>query len=151
MSLRLKALIIFAAAIMLLAFLSLAKLFVKNEVDIRVGSKNFTEQIILGEIIAQTIEKQLGATVERTFNLGGTFICFNALKNDELDIYVEYTGTALTAILKQEIMSDPRQVYDAVHHGGDRKGRGHSVLFYEAQKFLGFKSGHDHDLIPQDQ
>ena len=61
--------------------------------SIRVGSKNFTEQIVLGEIVAQQLE-HAGLTVERRFNLGGTFICDRALRSGDLDVYVEYSGTA---------------------------------------------------------
>ena len=76
-----------------------------------VGSKNFTEQIILGEILAQQIEGKTGLEVDRRFNLGGTFICDTALRSGDIDAYVEYTGTAFIAILKQEPVSDPKRVY----------------------------------------
>jgi len=66
-----------------------------------VGSKNFTEQDILGEIVAQQIERATPLTVVRRFHLGGTFVCHEALRAGQLDVYVEYTGTALVAILKQ--------------------------------------------------
>ena len=68
---------------------------------VRVGSKNFTEQIILGEIVAQTIEARTSLRVERRLNLGGTFICDRALRSGDIDAYVEYSGTALTAIFHQ--------------------------------------------------
>jgi osmoprotectant transport system permease protein len=66
-----------------------------------VGSKNFTEQVILGEILAQTIEAE-GLPVSRKLNLGGTFICDTALRSSSIDLYVEYTGTAVTAVLHGE-------------------------------------------------
>jgi osmoprotectant transport system permease protein len=66
-----------------------------------VGSKNFTEQLILGEIVAQTIEREAGLSVRRRLNLGGTLICDRALLAGDIDVYVEYTGTALTAIFQQ--------------------------------------------------
>ena len=66
---------------------------------VRVGSKNFTEQIVLGEILAQRLE-QAGFVVERRLNLGGTFICDRSLRSGDIDVYVEYTGTADTAIFK---------------------------------------------------
>jgi osmoprotectant transport system permease protein len=69
---------------------------------IRVGSKNFTEQILLGELFAQSIEAHTGLEVIRRFNLGGTILCHRALVNGEIDLYPEYTGTAQTAILKVE-------------------------------------------------
>lgn len=66
-----------------------------------VGSKNFTEQVLLGEIIAQHIEKKLGVEVDRKLNLGGTLLAHEALRTGSIDLYPEYTGTALTAVLKQ--------------------------------------------------
>jgi osmoprotectant transport system permease protein len=71
-----------------------------------VGSKNFTEQIVLGEIVAQQIERSTGLPVERRFNLGGTAIAHGALVSGDLDVYVEYTGTALTAIFGEDPASD---------------------------------------------
>ena len=68
---------------------------------IRVGSKNFTEQLVLGEIVAGAIERWSNVAVERRLNLGGTFICDRAVRAGEIDVYVEYTGTALTAIFKE--------------------------------------------------
>jgi glycine betaine/choline ABC-type transport system substrate-binding protein len=81
---------------------------------IRVGSKNFTEQIILGEILAQAIEQAAGLPVERRLNLGGTFICDRAIRAGEIDLYVEYSGTAHTAVLKQEPDTDPQRVLETV-------------------------------------
>jgi osmoprotectant transport system substrate-binding protein len=72
-----------------------------------VASKNFTEQDILGEIVAQQIEQVTHVPVERRFHLGGTFVCHQALIAGQADVYVEYTGTALVAILKQPATSDP--------------------------------------------
>ena len=68
---------------------------------IRVGSKNFTEQVVLGEIVAQHLEHKLHRTVERRLNLGGTLLAHQALVSGEIDLYPEYTGTALTAVLKE--------------------------------------------------
>lgn len=79
-----------------------------------VGSKNFTEQVILGELLAQHIESSTGLPVERRLNLGGTFICHQAIQAGDIDVYVEYTGTALTAILKQPPISDAAEVYRRV-------------------------------------
>jgi osmoprotectant transport system substrate-binding protein/osmoprotectant transport system permease protein len=81
---------------------------------IRVGSKNFTEQIILGEIVAQTIETRTTLRVERRLNLGGTFICDRAVRSGDIDAYVEYSGTAQTAIFHQPVDTDSRRVFDAV-------------------------------------
>jgi osmoprotectant transport system substrate-binding protein len=79
-----------------------------------VGSKNFTEQLILGEIIAQQIEARTGMKVERRFYLAGTYICHQALLGGRIDVYPEYTGTALTAILKQQPENDREAVYRRV-------------------------------------
>ncbi len=79
-----------------------------------VGSKNFTEQIILAELVAQAIEARAHLPVERRVNLGGTLICQQALRAGEIDLYVEYTGTALTAVLGQQPSRDPAEVYGRV-------------------------------------
>jgi osmoprotectant transport system substrate-binding protein len=79
-----------------------------------VGSKNFTEQALLGELMAQQIERRLHVKVERKLNLGGTLLAQRALVNGEIDLYPEYTGTALTAVLKQHPMKDPAAVLNAV-------------------------------------
>ena len=71
-----------------------------------IGSKNFSEQVILGELLAQTLEQQTGLRVVRRLNLGGTFICDKALRAGEIDLYPEYTGTALTAIFRQPVAHD---------------------------------------------
>ena len=78
-----------------------------------VGSKNFTEQIILGELLAQTIERHTGTQVERRFNLGGTLVCDEALRRGDIDMYVEYTGTALTALFN-EPLGAPADVFERV-------------------------------------
>jgi osmoprotectant transport system permease protein len=78
-----------------------------------VGSKNFTEQLVLGELLAQTIERT-GAKVDRRLNLGGTLICDRALLDGSIDAYVEYTGTALTAVFHQPVATDPSGVYATV-------------------------------------
>jgi len=74
-----------------------------------IGSKNFTEQRILGELLAQTVEAA-GLRAERRLDLGGTFVCDTALRAGQIDAYVEYTGTALTAILKDQPAADPAAV-----------------------------------------
>lgn len=68
-----------------------------------IGAKNFTEQVVLGELLAQEIEATTGEKVDRKFYLAGSYICHQALVNGRIDGYVEYTGTALTAILKQPL------------------------------------------------
>ena len=78
-----------------------------REHPITVGSKNFTEQVVLGEIVAQHLEHRLGRPVSRKLNLGGTMLAHQALLRGEIDVYPEYTGTALTAILKLPPAHDP--------------------------------------------
>jgi osmoprotectant transport system substrate-binding protein len=84
---------------------------------ITIGSKFFTEQIILGELLAQHIEARTGIHVERKTNLGGTLLCQKALESGQLDLYVEYTGTALTAVLNQAPSADATTVYQRVKTG----------------------------------
>jgi osmoprotectant transport system substrate-binding protein len=79
-----------------------------------IGSKNFTEQLILGELMAQHIETKTHLPVERRFYLAGTYICHQAILAGRIDIYPEYTGTALTAILKQKPDGGREQVYERV-------------------------------------
>jgi osmoprotectant transport system permease protein len=86
----------------------------REEPAIRVGSKNFTEQILLGELTAQAIEARIGRPVERRLNLGGTFICDRALRSGDIDLYVEYSGTALTAIFHQPADTDSGRVLENV-------------------------------------
>jgi len=85
-----------------------------SEHTVVIGSKNFTEQIILGELLAQQIEARTVLRVKRQFNLGGTFVCHQALVSMKIDTYVEYTGTALTAILHGSPSSDPEAVFGTV-------------------------------------
>jgi glycine betaine/choline ABC-type transport system substrate-binding protein len=79
-----------------------------------IGSKNFTESDLLGEIVAQQLERRAALPVERRFHLGGTFVCHEAIKAGQIDAYVEYTGTAYTAVLKLPPLLDPDSVYRAV-------------------------------------
>lgn len=86
----------------------------RSHPHIVVGCKNFTEQIILGELIAQQIENKTHLPVERRFYLGGTYIAHQGILAGRIDIYPEYTGTALTAILKEQPSPDRKAVYDRV-------------------------------------
>jgi glycine betaine/choline ABC-type transport system substrate-binding protein len=81
---------------------------------ITVGSKNFTEQVVLGEIVAQHLEHRLHQTVQRRLNLGGTLLAHEAVLNGGIDLYPEYTGTALAAVLKQPLNTDPATVLSNV-------------------------------------
>jgi osmoprotectant transport system permease protein len=83
---------------------------------IRIGTKNFTEQLILGELLAQMIEKNTDLNVSRVFNLGGTVICHKALTQGEIDLYPEYTGTGLTTVLKLGVPDDTTQVFNIVNN-----------------------------------
>ncbi|WP_447601976.1 glycine betaine ABC transporter substrate-binding protein [Nitrospira sp. Nam80] len=85
-----------------------------NERPITVGSKNFTEQVILGEIVAQHLEHRLGQRVDRKLNLGGTLLVHQALVKGDIDVYPEYTGTALTAVLKLPPVRDPAAALGSV-------------------------------------
>ncbi|HYL10264.1 MAG TPA: glycine betaine ABC transporter substrate-binding protein, partial [Candidatus Acidoferrales bacterium] len=82
-----------------------------------IGSKNFTEQIILAELLAQHIEARTGIVVERKVNLGGTLVCHEALRAGQIDLYPEYTGTALTAVLGEKPGGDSAAVYERVKAG----------------------------------
>ncbi|WP_250125189.1 glycine betaine ABC transporter substrate-binding protein [Chroococcidiopsis sp. CCMEE 29] len=85
--------------------------------DIVVASKDFTEQDILGELLAQQIESTTGLKVDRRLHLGGTFVCHQAITAGKIDAYIEYTGTAFTAILKQKPVGNPKTVYQQVKAG----------------------------------
>src|SRR5687768_9731997 len=103
-----------AAALVLLVLAAAAFAAWPQPERIVVGSKNFTEQVILGELMAQTIERYAGLPVDRRLNLGGTFICDRAIQTGDIDLYVEYSGTALTAVFKQPVQRDPRVVLEQV-------------------------------------
>jgi osmoprotectant transport system substrate-binding protein len=79
-----------------------------------VGSKNFTEQLVLGELLAQYLGRFTAAPIDRRFYLAGTYICHQALLSGRIDMYVEYTGTALVAILKEKPVSDHAAVFNTV-------------------------------------
>lgn len=85
-----------------------------EEADLTVGGKNFSEQDVLGHIVADWIETHTDLSVERKLHLGGTFVCHRSLTAGEIDLYVEYTGTALTAILEREPIQDPDSVLAVV-------------------------------------
>jgi osmoprotectant transport system substrate-binding protein len=101
-------------SILLLATLFLVACGPPRESRIVVGSKNFTEQAVLGEIFAQQLEAKTRLHVERRFYLAGSFICQQAILAGRIDVYPEYTGTALTAILKDKTVGTPEAVYQRV-------------------------------------
>jgi glycine betaine/choline ABC-type transport system substrate-binding protein len=86
-----------------------------------VGSKNFTESFLLAEIMAEQIETHTNLSVERRFYLAGTYICQQAILAGRIDLYPEYTGTALTAILKQNTSADKQEVYRRVKSEYERR------------------------------
>jgi len=89
--------------------------------DLTIGSKNFTEQIIVGHMLAELVEARTDLEVDRRFCLGGTLICHEALKTGEIDLYVEYTGTGLTAVLDRGTLRDPDEVYNLVAREYERR------------------------------
>jgi osmoprotectant transport system permease protein len=111
-----------AAAVMVIVLISSGAASSRAHGAIVIGSKNFTEQLILGEVVAQSIERE-GIPVQRRPNLGGTLICDRALLNGDIDAYVEYTGTALTAVFHQPIQPDSSAVFTAVRALYARTGR----------------------------
>ena len=88
-----------------------------------IGSKNFTESLMLGELLAQVVEARTHLQVERRFYLAGTYICQQAMLAGRIDIYPEYTGTALTAILKQKVEGDRAAVYQRVKSEYEKRFR----------------------------
>jgi osmoprotectant transport system substrate-binding protein len=102
------------AACLILIAVILTSCAPSHSYRIVVGSKNFTESLMLGELIAQQIEAQTHLKVERRFYLAGTYICQQAILAGRIDVYPEYTGTALTAILKQQVGRDKSDVYQRV-------------------------------------
>jgi glycine betaine/choline ABC-type transport system substrate-binding protein len=102
-------------------FLSFLLTSCSHHPRIVVGCKNFTEQIILGELMAEQIENHTHLPVERRFYLGGTYIAHQGILAGRIDVYPEYTGTALTAILKEQPSSDRKTVYDRVKSEYERR------------------------------
>lgn len=98
-------------------FLVLVLAGCSSQPRIVVGSKNFTEQVLLGEILAQHIEQTLALPVERKLNLGGTLLAHEAVRSGAIDLYPEYTGTALTAVLHQPITNQSTAVMSRVREG----------------------------------
>lgn len=101
--------------------------------DIIVASKDFTEQDILGELLAQHIEATTKLKVERRPRLGGSFVCHNAITTGKIDAYIEYTGTAFTGILNQKPINDPKVVWEKLRADYAQKFR------LEVMPSLGFE------------
>ncbi|WP_045523924.1 ABC transporter permease/substrate-binding protein [Neobacillus niacini] len=104
------------------------------EDKIVIGSKNFSEQLILGHMLADLVESKTDIEVDRKMNLGGSQVAFSAIKNGDIDVYVEYTGTGLVNILNQSPQSDSDKVYDHV------KKEFHEKFGIEMLKPLGFNN-----------
>jgi len=110
-----------SCALALSAAIILSSCSPKHSDYVVVGSKNFTESFILGELLAQQIEAHTHLKVDRRFYLAGTYICQQAILAGRIDLYPEYTGTALTAVLKQEASGDERDVYQRVNDEYERR------------------------------
>lgn len=104
----------YAVVVALVAVCALASCNPSRHQGIVIGSKNFSEQALLGEILAQHIEARTHQPVTRRFYLAGTYICQQALLAGRIDVYVEYTGTALTAVLHDPLESDSAAVFSRV-------------------------------------
>lgn len=125
-----KAIAVAGAAVV--ALVIAAVVFFSISRGVIVGSKDFTEQVILAEMIAQTLESR-GVEVDRQFELGGD-LCHRAMLEGNMDVYVEYSGTAYTAILKHDPLTDPREVYNQV------KQEYKTLFDIEALEPLGFNN-----------
>jgi osmoprotectant transport system substrate-binding protein len=107
----------FLTVFSVLSLVALAGCRKTQKSHLTIGSKFFTEQVILAELLAQHIEARTGVHVDRKSNLGGTLLCQKALLAGDLDLYVEYTGTALTAVLNESPSGDAHDIYDRVKQG----------------------------------
>jgi osmoprotectant transport system substrate-binding protein len=105
------------------AGLLLATACSRRESRVSIGTKNFTEQLVLGELLAQMMEARVPLPVERRFYLAGSYICHQAILGGRIDTYVEYTGTALAAILKEPVRSYPSEVFEIVRREYKRRFR----------------------------
>ena len=113
-----------------------------------VGSKGFTEQEILGEMLVILIECTTDLAVERKLNLGGTMVCFMALRAGDLDLYAEYTGTGLVSILDRAAIPDPQEAYDVVQEAFQEN---YNLIWLEPFGFnntytLTMRAGHANEL-----
>jgi glycine betaine/choline ABC-type transport system substrate-binding protein len=106
-----------------LAFATIALSACGRSGTIAIGSKNFVEQLLLGELAAQQIERKLHVAVDRRFNLGGTLLAHDAIIKGDIDIYPEYTGTAITVVLREHGASDAASVYQQVRAAYEKRFR----------------------------
>jgi glycine betaine/choline ABC-type transport system substrate-binding protein len=93
-----------------------------GDTTVVVGSKNFTEQVVLGELVAQTIEAEGNVHVARKLNLGGTFVCDRGVRTGDLDLYIEYTGTAVSAVFHQPVPPDSAKALERARELYARSG-----------------------------
>ncbi|MGL4912246.1 MAG: glycine betaine ABC transporter substrate-binding protein [Romboutsia sp.] len=106
----------------IVVLLTILQPILTNKKDtITIGSKNFTEQLLLGNMYAELVEEHTDLKVEKKLNLGGSAVAFNALKAEELDMYVEYTGTILVNIMNEKPMKDEQKVYNYVKENMNEK------------------------------
>lgn len=112
---------VIALATVLLLLSSVVLTGCSSSNTVTVGSKDFSENIVLGEIFAQLIEAKTDLKVIRKLNMGGTFVNFEAIKNGQIDLYPEYTGTALTAQLKMDVITDADETYRIVSEEFDKQ------------------------------
>lgn len=96
------------------AVIMLVASVIVGQPDVVIGGKNFTEQHVLGQMMAILIEEHTDLKVGRQLGLGGTMVCFNAVKGGDLDLYAEYTGTGLVNILERGVIADPQDAYNVV-------------------------------------
>src|SRR5277367_3826680 len=122
------------ALFLLIAALGLTSCHKQEQKKLVIGSKFFTEQVVLAELLAQHIEACTGVPVERKSNLGGTLLVHKAMLNGNLDLYVEYTGTALLAVLGEPATGDSKTVYSQVR---DEYGKRFNL---EVTEPLGFEN-----------
>ena len=107
--------------VLVLAMITVTMAGCSKKDTITIGSKDFSENMILGEMFAQIIEANSDIKVNRKLNLGGTFVCFESIKNGDIDIYPEYTGTGLTAQLKMDVISSADETYSIVSEEFNRQ------------------------------
>jgi glycine betaine/choline ABC-type transport system substrate-binding protein len=110
-----------SAALIVATWMAATLAACRKPAGVVVGSKNFTEQVLLGEIVAQQIERTLHVPVEHKLNLGGTLLAHQALTSGAIDLYPEYTGTALTAVLKEAPSNDRESVLQKVREQYERR------------------------------
>lgn len=112
------------AAVLVVIIVGVSAITIYNSTNkkvIVIGSKNYNEQLILGNMLASLIEHDTDYKVEKKLNLGGTNVVFNAMKSGDVDLYVEYTGTGLVDIMKQNSIPDKNKVYNVVKNFFDKK------------------------------